>query len=144
MSQKSKQDQYLVTWLVRRLFRAMAQNATDRLADLNVTAADRAVLEFLYPDESLTVPEIASRYQVSRQHVQVTANGLLDQKLLTTKPNPSHKRSSLLVTTAKGRKLFERIKKSDEKEIEKLFAATSRDDVAITRETLQTLLDKLQ
>jgi DNA-binding MarR family transcriptional regulator len=144
VNQRKHDEQYQVTWLVRRLFRAMAQNATDRLANLNVTAADRAVLEFLYVDKELTVPEIASRYQVSRQHVQVTANGLIEQKLIHSKPNPSHKRSSLLVLTSKGRKLFERIRKSDEQAIAEIFASVSLADATTTRRTLQTLLDRLQ
>ena len=44
-------DEYGVTWLVRRLFRAMADKADDYLADLGITAADRAVLEFLSAGE---------------------------------------------------------------------------------------------
>lgn len=144
MTQKKADEQYQVTWLIRRLFRAMAQNATDRLADLNLTAADRAVLEFLYLNETLTVPDIASRYQVSRQHVQVTANGLLDRKLIRSKSNPSHKRSSLLLLTAKGQKLFERIRRSDQEAIHEIFAGIKHDQVKRTRETLQTLLENLQ
>ena len=144
MKQEKSAEQYQVTWLVRRLFRAMAQNASERLVDLGVTAADRAVLEFLYPKEQLTVPEIAARYQVSRQHVQVTANALLEHKLITSKPNPAHKRSSLLALTSKGRKLFERIRKNDERAITQLFGNISRADTNTTCRTLQTLLEKLQ
>ena len=74
--------QYEVTWLIRRLFRAMAQLADDYLRAHGLAAADRAVLEFLYPDEALSVPEIATRYQVSRQHIQVTVNTLLEDGFL--------------------------------------------------------------
>ena len=72
-------EAYKVTWLVRRLFRAMADQADAYLHDAGLAAADRAVMEFLYPDLELTVPDIARRYQVSRQHVQVTANLLLQK-----------------------------------------------------------------
>ena len=75
-------DAYKVTWLIRRLFRAMADHADAYLHDAGLTAADRAVLEFLYPDAHLTVPAIARRYQVSRQHVQVTVNRLVQRGLL--------------------------------------------------------------
>lgn len=136
-------DQYAITWLIRRLFRAMAQNAAERLTKFNISVADRAVLEFLYPDEALTVPDIASRYQVSRQHVQNTVNGLLDQKLLVTRRNPQHKRSRFLVLTRKGKTLFDRIKDDDEKILRKIFAQIEKTDVKQTRETLQTLFDQL-
>ena len=65
---------YQIVWLIRRLFRALAQKSDDSLQDLGISVADRAVMEFLQPDQKLSVPEIAERYQVSRQHVQVTVN----------------------------------------------------------------------
>lgn len=144
MTNKAKDDSYEITWLIRRLFRAMTQNTNDRLVEFQITAADRAVLEFLYPDEALAVPEIANRYQVSRQHVQATANGLLTKKLLTTRPNPLHKRSSLLTLTSEGKKLYARIRKSDNHVLREVFSGISRNNAAITRSTLQTMLAELK
>jgi hypothetical protein len=92
---QAQSPQYEVTWLIRRVFRAMAQLADSYLRAHGLSAADRAVLEFLYPDGALSVPEIAARYQVSRQHVQVTVNTLLDDGFLQSRPNPRHKRSPL-------------------------------------------------
>jgi DNA-binding MarR family transcriptional regulator len=140
MAHKQNNDSYEITWLIRRLFRAMAQNTNHRLAKFDVTAADRAVLEFLYPDKALAVPEIASRYQVSRQHVQTTANELLVKKLIATKENPHHKRSSLLTLTSKGKSLFARIRKSDDEVLRMAFVGISRGDAETTRKTLQTFL----
>ena len=80
-------ESYQVTWLIRRLFRAMAERADRYLRDSGLSAADRAVLEFLFPDLQLTVPEIAHRYQVTRQHVQATANRLLDRDLVQAVDN---------------------------------------------------------
>ena len=134
---------YEITWLIRRLFRAMAHNSTSRLANHDISAADRAVLEFLYPDKALAVPEIASRYQVSRQHVQTTANRLLAKSLLTSKTNPQHKRSILLALTPKGRKLFSSIRADDEAALQEAFAGISRNDIATTHKTLSTFLEKL-
>ena len=92
----SAQSNYEITWLIRRIFRRMAQVAGENLETFGITAADRAVLEFLYPDEALSVPEIAQRYDVSRQHVQVTVNALLEKGLVAKRPNPRHKRSDLI------------------------------------------------
>ena len=136
-------DAYKVTWLVRRLFRAMAERADRYLADAGLSAADRAVMEFLYPGEAMTVPALARRYQVSRQHVQVTANRLLDQGLLEVEPNPRHKRSSLLVLSEAGRETFLSIREHEAALLDEVFADIEIADIATTRRTLATLLHKL-
>jgi DNA-binding MarR family transcriptional regulator len=121
----------------------MADKADSYLKPLGINAADRAILEFLYPDNALTVPEVAKRYNVSRQHVQVTVNPLLEAGLLKQQPNPAHKRSPHIVLTAAGRKLFDRIRKADQRAIEALFADVSVTGQQQTRATLTTLLKRL-
>jgi DNA-binding MarR family transcriptional regulator len=143
MTDFRQSDAYQITWLTRRLFRAMADKADSYLQPLGITAADRAILEFLYPDKALTVPEIAKRYAVSRQHVQVTVNPLLESGLIRQQPNPSHKRSPHIVLTAAGRKLFDKIRKADKRAIEALFADVSATGQRQTRATLTTLLERL-
>ena len=137
-------DAYQIVWLIRRLFRALAQKSDDSLRDLGISVADRAVIEFLYPDEKLSVPEIAERYQVSRQHVQITVNGLLSAGLLTTDSNPRHKRSPLIALTAKGKGMFRTIKARDTKAVKELFANISMKHRRITQQTLQTLLNEVK
>ncbi len=137
-------DAYKVTWLIRRLFRAMAELADDYLKDADLTAADRAVLEFLYPDGALSVPDIARRYQVTRQHIQVTANGLIEAGLLTTATNPRHKRSPLLRLSDAGREAFAAIRERESQLLEAWFADIQIADVATTKRTLETLLERLR
>jgi len=137
-------DSYQIIWLVRRLFRALSQKSNESLQKFGVTAADRAVLEFLHPDEELSVPDIAARYQVSRQHVQVTVNSLVDGNLLIAKDNPRHKRSPLISLTAKGRNLFSRIKKQDLEIVDELFSTISAKERRTTQKTLNTLLAQLK
>jgi DNA-binding MarR family transcriptional regulator len=136
-------DAYKVTWLIRRLFRAMADAANVYLRDAGLTAADRAVLEFLHPDAALTVPEIARRYQVSRQHVQVTINSLLDKGLVGSTVNPQHKRSALMQLTDAGRETFTSVRAMETRVIDELFANVEIADVATTKRTLETLLGRL-
>jgi DNA-binding MarR family transcriptional regulator len=136
-------DAYKVTWLVRRLFRAMANKADAYLHDLGLTAADRAVMEFLFPDTQLTVPDIARRYQVSRQHVQVTVNRLLDRGFLRSGDNPSHRRSPLIRLSQAGRSAFAEIRGIESELLDDVFSNVSTADVATTRRTLETLLGKL-
>ena len=131
--------QYEITWLIRRLFRALAQLADTYLQAHGLSAADRAVLEFLYPDGALSVPEIASRYQVSRQHVQVTVNTLLEDGFLETRTNPRHKRSPLIVLTYVGRELFAKIRKIETDLVDALFADIPPEDIACTQQTLEAI-----
>ena len=136
-------DAYQVTWLVRRVFRAMAARADEYLAELGITAADRAVLEFLSGGEPLPVPEIAARYQVSRQHVQVTVNQLADRALVRIRPNPRHKRSPLITISAAGKRLFARIRRRESAIIGQVFRDIPGQDLQATRRTLQTLMKHL-
>jgi DNA-binding MarR family transcriptional regulator len=133
---QTRSPQYEVTWLIRRLFRAMAQFADRYLQAHGLSAADRAVLEFLYPEYELSVPEIATRYQVSRQHVQVTVNALLEDGFLESRPNPRHKRSPLFALTRVGRELFSRIRAAESELLDTLFAGIPMDDIECTRQTL--------
>ena len=131
--------QYAITWLIRRLFRAMAQLADTYLQAHGLTAADRAVLEFLYPDAELPVPEIATRYQVSRQHIQVTVNALCEDGFLESRPNPRHKRSPLFALTHVGRELFTKIRTTESDVLDTLFADIPTDDIECTRHTLEAM-----
>lgn len=134
---------YEITWLIRRLFRAMAARADAYLSEADQSAAHRAVMEFLYADTRLTVPEIARRYQVSRQHVQVTVNRLIDQGLLRSEDNPRHKRSALLCLTRAGVRRFEEIRRAEAEILDRLFANLSENDLDVTRRTLRLLLERL-
>lgn len=143
MSKVAESDSYQVIWLIRRLFRALSQKSNENLEGLGITVADRAVMEFLYPEKTMSVPEIAEQYRVSRQHIQVTVNSLLENGLVVTRENPRHKRSPLIMLNAKGSKLFAKVLKKDEEAINLLFSHVSRNNVQITRQTLQSLLNQL-
>ena len=132
-------DRYQVVWL----FRALGQASDEMLHPSGLSAADRAVMEFLYPDQSLSVPELARKYSVSRQHVQVTVNALLDKGLVTTSENPRHKRSPLVQLSRQGAELFASILDQDRQAIDALFEDVSARDAQTTRATLQSLLDQL-
>ena len=117
----------------------MARAADSYLGAHGLTAADRAVLEFLYPESALAVPEIASRYQVSRQHVQVTVNTLLEDGFLETRPNPRHKRSPLIAMTRIGRDLFTKIRDVEARHVDALFADIPQEDIEATRRALEAM-----
>jgi DNA-binding MarR family transcriptional regulator len=139
MTKFEETDAYRVIWLTRRLFRSLAQKSNESVESFGITAVDRAVMEFLYPEKSLSVPDIARKYQVTRQHVQVTINNLIEAGLVKALENPQHKRSSLMKLTAKGIKLFASILKNDERAVKAMFSDIPESDLAITRETLESL-----
>lgn len=144
MTQTHEKAVYQVIWLVRRLFRAFAQKSGQNLEAFGVSVADRAVMEFLYPEKRLSVPEIAEQYKVSRQHVQATVNTLLALGLVTTVNNPRHKRSPHIMLNDQGRALFGNVLQKDEETIRELFAHLDTNDVQVTRATLQALLKQLE
>lgn len=143
MTTSRNESAYDIVWLIRRLFRSMAQTADDYLAAIGISAADRAVMEFLYPEHSLSVPQIAARYDVSRQHVQVTANSLLEKGLLESVANPRHKRSTLMQLTDTGRAVFSGIRHNESELLERCFSGVSTRDLETTQQTLRSLANKL-
>lgn len=136
-------DQYQITWLIRRIFRSMALKADKYLESLGISAADRAVMEFLSPDQRLSVPQIADQYHVTRQHVQATVNSLRERELVSMEENPRHARSQLVTLSDRGRALFAEIAARDEAAIKKMFGNISDTKCGRTRKTLARLLNNL-
>jgi DNA-binding MarR family transcriptional regulator len=128
MSDLKNTDKYQVVWLIRRLFRSMGSYTNSYLEDLGISAAERAVMEFLVNDEKLSVPDIAGKYQVSRQHIQVNVNALLEKGLVMTENNPKHRRSQLIVLTKKGKRYFERVLAKDTEAINMIFSHISESE----------------
>lgn len=60
------------------------------------------VMRSLKQNGPQTVPQLARAHEVSRQHIQVVANGLAEQELVEFVPNPAHRRSKLVKLTALG------------------------------------------
>jgi DNA-binding MarR family transcriptional regulator len=144
MAESNTDTRYEVIWLVRRLFRSLADTADNYLKDDDLSAADRAVMEFLYPTEKLSVPSLAGKYRVSRQHVQVTVNRLRSIGLVRAEANPHHKRSQLIRLSELGRETFAEIRQNESIIIHNLFAELEEQDVEVTRLVLKSLLARCE
>jgi DNA-binding MarR family transcriptional regulator len=144
MTNPNPDSRYQVIWLIRRLFRVMGSVADDYLKDDQLTAAHRAVMEFLYPGEQLSVPAIAGKYHVSRQHVQVIVNELRASGLIEALPNPRHKRSALMQLSELGRATFEEIRRNESALVQEIFAELDENDIDITRRSLRALLNRFE
>jgi len=101
-------DQLLREWIdeIRSCFHQLGAAATDMHQAAGVTGQQRAVLESLLRQGDQTVPDMARARPVSRQHIQMIVDDLLQSGLVTVVANPAHQRSSLIRLTAKGRKLM--------------------------------------
>lgn len=88
---------------VRSLFHELRAVAQDLHGGSSLAGGRRGVLLNLLQDGDQTVPQLAQRRPVSRQHIQTLVNELMQQKLVDRKPNPAHQRSKLVTLTDKGR-----------------------------------------
>lgn len=94
---------YRVFWRTRRLFQRLGTEFHRVPGGAPLSSPQRAVLEFLDREDRQTVPDLARRRSVSRQHIQVSVNALIDRGWLRTLPNPAHRRSPLIALTSAGR-----------------------------------------
>ncbi len=88
---------------VRGLFHELRAVAQELHGGSSLAGGRRGVLVDLLEDGEQTVPELARRRPVTRQHIQVLVNQLLRDELVERRPNPEHKRSHLIGLTPKGR-----------------------------------------
>jgi DNA-binding MarR family transcriptional regulator len=99
-----------LTASVRAVFNRLKAVADDLHGDLEVTAAMRAVMETLAAEGAMTVPQIARLKGVTRQHIQLLADALIEAGLAAVRENPAHRRSSLIALTDKGRRTFAKMR----------------------------------
>ena len=134
-----------VTRRIRACFNRLAALADRLHRDLGITAAMRAVIEALYEGGDRTVPSIARSKSVSRQHIQLLVNGLIEARLARAVENPADRRSPLIALTDQGRAAFERMREREKAVLAELATTLARHDVGetlATLEALQTYLDR--
>jgi DNA-binding MarR family transcriptional regulator len=91
-------------------------------------ASGRGVLYELLELGPRSVPEMARQRLVSRQHVQVVVNVLLENGLAASIDNPSHRRSSLVGLTPRGSRVAKAMKRRETRLWERMrVPATERE-----------------
>jgi DNA-binding MarR family transcriptional regulator len=101
------------------------------------SAGRRSILRSLDLSGPQTVPQMARVRLVSRQHVQVLVNALIDDGLLELVKNPSHKRSSIVQLSKRGKQMVAAMHKTEEEWLEQLTLDVSKKDIQRTAETLR-------
>lgn len=124
---------------VRRLFHVLAGTADRAHAELGITASMRAVMETLHERGPRTVPQVAREQDVSRQHIQVVVNGLLEAGLVECLDNPDHLRSPIVCLTAAGTKACETVRRREERLLADLAKRIPGADLKVTLKTLDAM-----
>lgn len=128
-----------VTRQIRACFNRLKALADALHADLGVTGAMRAVIESLDEGGEQTVPTIARAKSVTRQHIQVLVNALLEAGLVSTRDNPADKRSPLVALTPKGRAAFATMREREKSVLADLTTALAGQDLDAALATLEAL-----
>jgi DNA-binding MarR family transcriptional regulator len=112
---------------VRMLWHLLLAVGQELHAEESITLGMRAVLEQLAWEGPATVPAIARARYVTRQHIQVLVNGLLDQELVELQDNPAHKRSPLVCLTREGERTIKRMKGRERPVLAKNYGVSGAD-----------------
>ncbi len=123
----------------RALFHRLGAAADEVHRVSGVTAGPRAVLQDLYQNGPRTVPAMARARPVSRQHIQVLVNGLLERGEVELLPNPAHARSKLVALTDAGLALFDAIRHREAEVLERLPVQASPDELGDAAKVLRDL-----
>jgi DNA-binding MarR family transcriptional regulator len=109
---------------VRALAQRINDRATEWLAPLGLTATQFNYLAVLYACRStgLTLNDISALVHTANASVTSMINALERESLVKRTPHPSDGRSSVVVLTARGRKLFERAFRTHHTNIERSLA----------------------
>jgi DNA-binding MarR family transcriptional regulator len=135
-----------LTGLIRELrgcFNRLKRLAAALHDDLAVTPSMRAVLEALADGADRTVPDIAGARGVTRQHVQVIMNALVDRALVESRANPAHRRSPRYRLSDAGKAVFGRIRDRETAVLGRLAGDLDDRTLAGARATLATLNRRL-
>lgn len=90
-----------------------------------------------------TVPQMARARPVSRQHIQILVNGLVEDEYVELVPNPAHKRSALVQLTAKGRDFIVELRKREQEMHRLVDLGVTPVEMASASEILQVVREAL-
>jgi DNA-binding MarR family transcriptional regulator len=102
-------------------------------------ASSRGILYELLTLGPRSVPELARRRLVSRQHVQSVVNTLVDGGLTVLVPNPAHRRSALVELTSRGRRLAAGMMRRERRVWTRLQLAASERQIRDAARVLEAL-----
>jgi DNA-binding MarR family transcriptional regulator len=99
----------------------------------------RGVLRDLKLRGPQTVPQMARRRPVSRQHIQAIVNELIQAELVCLAENPRHKRSRMVQLTPAGERALQEIIEREHAVLNEIAVPLSLDELDRTAENLASL-----
>jgi DNA-binding MarR family transcriptional regulator len=141
--QSHDQPLYRLIVEIRTAFQALKMLADQMHADLGVTAAERAVMEYLAGNGPTTVPDIARSKLVTRQHVQLLADALAAKGLAEAVVNPAHQKSKLIALTDKGGECFAAMRRREAMALSDLAEGLAPADLRAAAATVRTLRERV-
>lgn len=125
--------------LVRSLFHKLARAGSKMHGVDSITIGQRAILEDLKQNGRQTIPALAAKRPVCRQHILKLVNALLQRKLVRYEKNPAHRRSFLVTPTPTGKSQIEKWLKTEEKSLESIAKQFASQDLYATAHVLKKL-----
>ena len=123
----------------RALFHRLSAAADHVHRGARMTAGPRGVLQDLYQNGPRTVPDMARARPVSRQHIQVLVNKLLERGEVEIRLNPAHARSKLVALTDVGMASFDAIRRREAGVLERLPVEAGTDELGEAAKVLRDL-----
>jgi len=124
---------------VRSLFHLLRASAVD-LHGLGPSSAGlRGVIESIADNGPQTVPQLARSRPVSRQHIQMLVNDLVQRGLVHLVDNPAHRRSRLVDLTDEGRLAHRRMRQIEDRLLARLPITASESEIQTTVSVLRQL-----
>ena len=90
-----------------------------------------------------TISDLARWMGLARQSVQQVANSLAADGLIAFRPNPKHRRASLVVVTDKALRLLEQLDAQRHAWAETVAAKLPAGDLKVTKEILRAVREEL-
>ncbi|NIN71889.1 MAG: MarR family transcriptional regulator [Gemmatimonadetes bacterium] len=104
----------------------------------------RALLRDLARSGPQTVPQLARRRSVTRQHVQALVNSLSEAGWVELQVNPEHRRSRLVGVTERGRELISKVERRERELYSALAVAAGGEEMGRAAGVLRSLRESLE
>lgn len=115
------------------------------MAPLGISAAERALLEFLAREQGpISLAALARKHRVSRQHIHQLLSRIPRQEWVQKLPDPQDARSVLLRLSPEGRKFWAQIRARDKQALQRLGRNVDAARLRATAETLHALRQELE
>ena len=129
---------------IRVLFHKFAEAGARIHQTDNIAIGKRAVLEDLLVNGPQTIPQMARKRPVSRQHILNLVQPLKEGGDVEFIENPEHKRSFLVVLTDQGREKMQAMLQTEDVVLEKLAQSLKMKDLETTIASLSAIKNLLE